>query len=361
MKTTYKSHFAKPASVMVAAALSIAALASCDSAIYDDLPPCKIERKLNFISDYNLLGVDAFSKTVSSVSVAAFDQSGTAVWSYKESGDALKADGYSISLTDHGCPSGTLTFVAWCGLDNRHLGATAESFSVPDVTVGSTRIEELQCSLNRSTDPVTGDAISDKDLYPLYHGILRDVTLTDPDNLTDNTEETYTIRLMKDTNAVRVILQNLSGADLDPADFSYTVEESNGLMDYDNSLLPDDKVTYRHWQRLGGKAEVETGRSEGPNVQVAIGDLTVARLMADRKSYLTIRNDRDNRIVARVPLTDYALLVKDRYTGSMSDQEYLDRQDNYALTFFIDGNHNWMSAVIYINSWRVVLNEIEFD
>lgn len=345
----------------MASLLAIATMTSCDSVIYDDLEPCRIQQKLKFISDYNLLGVDAFSKTVSSVSVAAFDGSGKAVWTYKESGEALKADGYAIDLTANGCPHGTLTFVAWCGLDNKHLGATEESFTVPEVKIGETRIEELQCRLNRTTDPTTGQAVSDKDLHPLYHGILRNVTLSNPEDITDNVEEVFTIQLMKDTNSVRVILQNLSGKDLDPRDFTYTIEESNGLMHYDNSLRQDETICYRHWQRPGGSSGVEIESGETISVNVAMADLTVARLMADRKSYLTIRYEPENRTVARVPLTDYALLVKDHYTGNMDDQEYLDRQDHYSLTFFIDNNHDWISAIIYINSWKVMLDNIEFN
>lgn len=345
----------------MATVIAVASMVSCDSIIYSDLAPCKIEQKLKFISDYNLLGVDAFSKTVSSVSVVAFDAAGIAVWSYKESGDALKADGYAIDLTDKGCPSGTLTFVAWCGLDNRHLGATEESFTIPEAIIGETHIDELQCRLNRTTDTSAGKAISDKDLHPLYHGILRNVTVSDPEIFTDNIEETFTIPLIKDTNSVRVILQNLSGNDLNPQDFTYTIEESNGLMNYDNSLRPDETILYRHWQRPGGSSGVEIENGSTINVNVAMADLTVARLMADRKSYLTIKYEPENRTVARVPLTDYALLVKDHYTGDMDDQEYLDRQDHYSLTFFIDNNHNWISAVIYINSWKVILDNVEFE
>jgi hypothetical protein len=41
----------------------------------------------------------------------------------------------------------------------------------------------------------------------------------------------------------------------------------------------------------------------------------------------------------------------------MSNQEYLDRQDEYTMTFFLDEGE-WVSSVIYINSWRVVINNI---
>lgn len=353
--------FTKLVSSFIWVAVCFVSLVSCDSVIYDDLPPCEINQKLKFVSDYNMLGVDAFNKYVSSVYVVAFDKSGKAAWTYSESGDALKADGYAINLASTGCPPGTHTFVAWCGIDNRHLGATAESFDVPDVVIGRTTIDELQCRLNRTRDDATGMSVSDRDLYPLYHGILRDVTLSRHDNLDDNLDEEFTMYLMKNTNSVRVILQNLSGENLNPDDFSYTIEESNGLMGFDNSLLPDETVVYKHWQRLGGMAEIDTDARAQSSVHVAIGDLTIARLMADRKSYLTIHNDRDNCVVARIPLSEYALLVKDRYTDTMSDQEYLDRQDQYALTFFLDRNLNWMSAEIYINSWHVMLDNVDFN
>ena len=57
----------------------------------------------------------------------------------------------------------------------------------------------------------------------------------------------------------------------------------------------------------------------------------------------------------RLPLAEYALLVKGYYRENMGDQEYLDRQDEYSLTLFLDEGE-WVSSVIYINSWRVVIN-----
>ena len=39
----------------------------------------------------------------------------------------------------------------------------------------------------------------------------------------------------------------------------------------------------------------------------------------------------------------------------MDAQEYLDRQDEYNMTFFLH-NGQWMSAQIIINSWVVVIN-----
>lgn len=45
----------------------------------------------------------------------------------------------------------------------------------------------------------------------------------------------------------------------------------------------------------------------------------------------------------------------------MSDQEYLDRQDEYNMTFFLDEQNQWINSVILINSWRVVLSNVDVD
>ena len=75
---------------------------------------------------------------------------------------------------------------------------------------------------------------------------------------------------------------------------------------------------------------------------------------------LHIRNRETGEDVFRIPIADYALLVKGYYRQDMGDQEYLDRQDEYTMTFFLDEGE-WVSSVIYINSWRVVLNNTELN
>ena len=59
-------------------------------------------------------------------------------------------------------------------------------------------------------------------------------------------------------------------------------------------------------------------------------------------------------------LIDYALLAKDYYEEAygheMSDPEFLDREDDYVFTLFLDKNNKWSQTSIYIHSWRVVLH-----
>lgn len=361
------AYLKKTGRVLLAAALCCCALASCDSVIYDGEGDCSVTYRVAFRYDRNMKWADAFAHEVKSVHLYAFDKDGTLVWQNAEKGEALAAEGYTMTLD---LPAGDYHLVAWCGLDND--GEREESFTVPEARVGETRLEELQCRLRRGHDD-TG-AYSDEKLYPLFHGAL-DVSL--PDMAYEGGTYTCTMPLTKDTNHVRIILQHLSGEPVNPDDFTFRIEEENGLMAHDNSLLPDEKITYWAHDTKSGTAgmgiddypEWNGARSATPpasrqtvtSVSVAIADLTIARLMEERKTWLTIEKKGDaGRPRVRIPLTDYALLVKDGYDHDMTDQEYLDRQDEYALTFFLDENHYWVSASVIINSWRVVFDDVDF-
>ena len=99
----------------------------------------------------------------------------------------------------------------------------------------------------------------------------------------------------------------------------------------------------------------------------AIADLTVGRMVDTHRSrmFLTIANKENGQTVARIPVIDYALLSKDyyeeEYNRTMTDQEFLDREDDYVMTLFLDEDNRWISSYILIHSWRVVLNNVEIE
>ena len=355
-----------------------ASFSSCDSVIYEDLDPCEVNHRLRFRWDHNILFTDAFQGNVGSVAVYGFDaDTDTFAWVLTEKGEALSADGYTLDL--NGVAPGKYTIVAWCGLEND--GERPESFLVSDLVPGVSTRKDFICRMEREIRE-DGTHHSSTDLYDLFHGTVSDVTIYDNNDPEHTGDHTYTVDLKKDTNSVRIILQQLSGDDINADQFTYTVEESNGLLNHDNSLLDDETITYHEWQKQTGVAGLaspedypEVGTRAWPienpistdlstraitDVKVAIADLTVSRLMANRKSILTVRNG-EGKTVARIPLTDYALLIKDKYKKPMTDQEYLDRQDNYTLTFFLDSHYYWTASTIIINSWRVVLQDIDFQ
>lgn len=339
------------------AVMALATLASCDGVIYDDEGDCSVTYRLKFRYDMNLKWADAFANEVKSVHVYAFDKNGVLAWQKADKGAALESADYAMELD---LPAGDYQLLAWCGLDNE---GGRNSFSVPAMTVGSSRMEELQCYLKRSYVNVRaaadGEAHSKEMLDFLFHGMLN-VNL--PENLDGGSYE-YTMPLTKDTNHVRIILQHLSAQDVNVEDFTFRIEDANGWMDYDNSLLEDENIVYDAWKTQGGTAGIVSGENV-VNCTTAIADITVARMTTEhqRKMILTIAN-RNGETVARVPVIDYALLSKDYYEEAyghrMSDQEFLDREDEYEMTFFLDENDRWFNAYILIHSWRVVLNNVD--
>ena len=120
------------------------------------------------------------------------------------------------------------------------------------------------------------------------------------------------------------------------------------------------ELTYEPWSVTTGTADVApdygTNATRANQVSVAIAEFTINRMIDGQSPILTIYNLEENEPVLSIPVADYALLVKGYYNSNMSNQEYLDRQDEYNMTFFLDEDGDWLSASIIVNSWRVVLN-----
>lgn len=162
-----------------------------------------------------------------------------------------------------------------------------------------------------------------------------------------------------------MVLQHLSGEAVDKDKFVFTITDTNGSMDWDNTLLPDEPVTFFAWHtdgrgsrhRLPVPGEIQT--VSRAIFSAAIAELTIPRLVKGQKTQLTVTNKETGKPVFSIPLIDYALLVKGFYNRDMDDQEYLDRQDVYDMVFFLDKGDRWLDAYIYINSWKVVLQNSE--
>lgn len=339
------------------ASVCLLSFSSCgNSWLYDEEGDCSVYYRLKFRYDKNLKWADAFANEVTSVHLYAFDKSGVLAWQKAERMDPDTAENYSMLLD---LPAGDYKLLAWCGLQND--GEQEESFSVPEALVGETRMEELQCVLNRQHDE--SGAYSEAHLYRLFHGTL-DVSLPVND---DGGSYDYIMPLTKNTNHIRVILNHLSGEGVNEEDFTFRIDDENGLMAHDNELMSDENINYRPWEIQSVEAGTgeEDFRAVG-SMKGLVADFTVGRLMETHreKMILTITSS-EGRTVARIPVTDYALLGKGyyekEYRHPMDEREFLDRMDECVMTLFLDENHNWLSTVIQILSWRMVKSNVEVD
>ena len=325
-----------------------ASMVSCSNILDEENVDCSVEYRVKFKYDHNMKFADAFANEVRSVTLYAFDQEGKFVYQRTEQGDILGEDGYSMPVE---VKAGDYRFITWAGLEGE------ESFSVPVLTPGVSTIDELTCRMNRISTRSDGTAIVNEDLKPLWHGDVVEHSFTSRATM----EQVLTIPLVKNTNNVRIVLQHLSGLPVEVENFTFTITDRNGWMDYDNSLLEDEQLTYHAWRTDDGVAEMNPDGSRAlTSIGVAIAELTVGRLVMENDPILTITNQEGEKVLS-IPLIDYALLVKGYYNRNMDNQEYLDRQDEFNMTFFLDENDRWVDSYIIINSWKVVLNKSDLS
>lgn len=312
---------------------------ACESAIFDEEGDCSVNYRIRFKYDMNMKFADAFNNCVGSVHLFAFGPDGVLAYHKSEGGEILKNEDYAMDVD---LQPGKYTLVVWGGLSD------GNSFNLcTSIAEGSTTLEQLQCEMKKEYDQA-GNAFVDDDLNNLFHG-MKSVDLPDEPGT-----HTRTVSLTKNTNVVRVVLQHLSGKDIMPGDFIYEITDDNGYFAHDNTVLDDEEVDYYPWSEYSGTAGVYSAKTVTA-VNVTVAEFTVSRLVVENNPRLTIYNSENNEKVLSIPLKDYALLVKGNYNKKMDDQEYLDRQDEYNLTFFLDENDKWASSRIIINSWHVVL------
>ncbi len=341
---------------LAAACLLFTAMSSCDSAIYDDEGDCATRHYVRFVYDYNMLNADAFAGNVKSVALFAFDpESHVLLKKWTTSTPDMARPGWKLEVDV--TPGATYDLLAWCGID-----ADPAGFTIPDATIGVTTRDQLQCALLHEQ----GTLDNPYPLAPMWYGRLDEVTFTDAEAAT----QVETIRLTKDTNNIFVALQNLSGEAIPEGLFEFTITDNTGLLSADN--IPFDSnpaVTYHPYHTALGYAVYDpsvyydggTGSQYKPladedkgNLCVAVAELSVNRIMADSEALLAVRRADTGEDVFKLPLKDLALAIKGYQNRHMDDQEFLDRQDSYNMTFFLDKSQSWAGAVIMINSWRVV-------
>lgn len=336
---------------------SVALTTGCHNPVLDYEGDCDVHYYMRFVYDMNLKWADAFASEVHSVNLYAFDSEGKFVEEFSASGDVLSRPDYLMELT---LDPGDYNLVAWCGLDSE--SGNGESFTVPTPQKGVTTLSDLTCSLKTKSSseyPV----YSDTQLKFLFNG---NMTVNLPDSQ-DGNDYYYTMYLTKDTNHIRIILQELSGEDIDASEFGISINGEDADMAYDNSLIGSTMVTYLPWSQISDEMGLTDSSGNIKYNMGLVADLSVARMLAvqqDEMSLTVTRADSDEEIIAKVPIIQYALLAKGYYEQAyghlMTDQEFLDREDEYQMTFFLFEGQ-WLSSYIYINSWRVVLHNYDVD
>ncbi len=301
--------------------------------IYDYEGDCDVVYKVGFKFDWNMKYADAFTHEVKEVSLYVLDKDGNVVWDDSEDTETLANDDYMFTVK---VPAGEYTLLSWC---------TTNDDQVYRMNTKARSLEALSCEINTNEKGEVNHRIAD-----LYHGMVTNAKFPDTPGV-----HKVIVPLIKDTNRIKIVLQHLSGEPVDVNDYEFKIDADNGFMRYDNSVVPGNEVDYYPWAKYAGAAEVDGSAFPTGELNVAVAELTTARLVTQDDSRLSIYAKDTGEKILSVPMKDLILLVKGMEYENMDDQEYLDRQDEYNFVFFLDESDNWLDAYIYINSWKVVL------
>lgn len=316
-------------------------LAACSDWVNDDLGSCVTRYRVGFSYDYNMKYAEAFPAEVRSINVWVFDDEGHLAFRGEAQGYTLAVDDFYIDLD---LEPGRYSFLAWGGLGD------GEAFSVANAG-NPAAMSDLGCSLNLKEDDA--EKYSDHEMHGLYHGIVENVTLERRQN--QHTLQTVTVPMMKDTKRIAVMLQHIDGSPIGRDDFSLSITADNALLDWDNSVMASPVFTYRPWAVSYGTTSGDTETKATTSVSTLLAELSTSRLMAAAGHRLKVVRHTDGKTIIDIPLVKYLLLVKGNYHRNLPDQEYLDRQDDYSMMFFLTEDNTWYTAGgIYINSWAVV-------
>ena len=361
----------------VAATLGVtASLTSCDNWIYNDEEDCVYY--VRFVYDYNLKWANAFPSEVKSVTLYVINENDSVVLEKSENSDVLARNGYLMEIGDDEIAPGKYRLLAWAG--DEEVGSYPKSEGV----LKTDHQRRLQRDVESMVDEVSGNTSEAHHhrghMDRLYHGSLPSTLNCDyakyPENMTadgfcifsKDYGDVFTLPMMKDTNTIRIHLQQIGGEQMPVENFDFTITDQNGHLDCENSICDNTDITYHPWALKSGTTDLVLNGQQA-TYGTALAEFTTNRLSTDNlnTSILSIKNEKGEEIV-RLPLLQALLLAKSEYyqeavgkgdvpTGQyngLSDQEFFDRQDTYNLTFFLDEHTRWGNAEIYIESWKIV-------
>lgn len=335
------------------------AMASCDSILDYEEGDCSIEYRVEFKYDYNMKKVDAFAQEVKTVTLYAFDESGNFIYQKTEEGERLGTGDYSMQVD---IEPGDYELITWAGLDD-------QSFAVPLLTPGVSKREDLTVLTRRNMETANraegeeGQYVVQRNLPSLFHGRITKQTFTRA-----RQELVATVDLVKNTNNIRVIIAQVSTDTEQPVvraiskdKFSYAIYDDNGYMNYDNTLLTDNLLTYLPFVTEDSSITTRAFGDDTVEYPAAIAEISTARLLETQNPRLEIIDQETGKeLLPSTSLIGYLGLLKQQEFIDMPLQEYLDRESSFGMIFFVDENLTMIKTVIQINDWIIQINDLEF-
>lgn len=342
MKPILKNIF-RHAAVALLGAAGICSFTQCDM-VYDDQKPCDVGMRLRFIYDYNMENANSFMSQVDCLTVHIYDSEDKLVKTLTETGAILQDEGYRMTVD---LEPGDYTVLAYGGIECEEASFTH--------TLEPQEGHALQ-QAGVSLIPECLDGSERGRLHDMFYGKAK-VTVRDAFGYDE-----ARVEMMKDTNHIRIMLQQLSWEPVDGNDFNFRIVDDNTRYDHENRTVPSGEVNYVPWARGSQNTGFVTRGDEEPEtVQVGYAELSTGRLHVDNHPRLVVYSKELKRDIIDIPLNKYLLLMKSDRPGfkQMGDQEFLDRESRWNLFFFLDRDHAWAQTKIVVNDWEVRINDVE--
>lgn len=344
-----KSYFSR---VMTAASAAVMMLCSSSCAIInEDLDPCPDPvTTLRFVYEYNMERANAFHNQVHCLSVFIFDENGNLVSRHNEtSEERLRDENYRMPVT---LPEGDYHVVAYGGMECEN-----SSFLHTATLSAGDHVSGLGVTLDQ--EYLTPSSPSP--LHNHFYGCSDFHVEADADRETK-------VEMMRNTNSIRIALQNAYGSPISHEDFDFAITDDNTLFDHCNNLVENGTVTYTPYLTETRRTESSqtTKADTEQETSIALAHFSTSRIVHDKETMtmLHVYRKKDGTEIFRIPLSSYMLLFKENHgeTAPMGDQEYLDRENAWNFVFFLDDSNGntWISSRLIINDWTVRINNSDF-
>ena len=290
----------------------------------DDLSDCPSGFWLKLSYRYNILNVDAAFTQLKNASIFIFDETGNYIETRHVDSLILHQNNCQVRLES--LSPGKYNFLVWSGLTDSCYECSASGV-------------RLLCDASGT---------SSKQLPALFHGRLEGVEVP----------EEYTVRevpLIKLTHRFTCVLQGQNPTPFADDEFLLEIRAFNGMIDHRS--LPLDSVETCYLPFYQTVADLS-------GLQVVHSELNTLRLLENDDTRLILTHRSTGQRVLDIPLTKYLLLSREAYSG-MTPQEYLDRQDQYTLIFFLDATEDklkpYICPLMKVNNWMVRINDVDLE
>lgn len=391
-------------------ACAAVALGAC-SMMEEDRSDCPAGLYVRFVYDYNTQRADMFKDHVGYVNVFVYDENGKKVAEKSVANTAATAPlalyGYTMHFTPEELSSVSSSSPAGSSTPHRYrLQAVAmqKDWNTALQTAGAKYRrtdaiddQSLVITLDHASAPVAGasangpHAVSNAaPLDTLWHTLkvmshapvsgfeVPSIPRTTKPYSVHPTEEqmvsieegkaTYaTVSLIRDTKHLNITLRQLDNPeDIYADDYEVTIVDDNATLASDNSIATGDSLLYTpyaQWTTYTDDAGTHLEGDVRPATRAidihrtAHYNIMFNRLMYDEDSRncakLCIRNRKTSETVALINLP--SILAEGRTAYELQNygpQEYLDREYDYELDFFLKGSEwQYIDIRIHVLSW----------